>query len=308
MSPQLNVMVYGYFPHSFLQHIRAGGFRPVVFLNHGLWLSIFFACATLAAFGLWRIRHSKRPLVFLLLAGWILITLFLSKSLGAFLITLALVPVLLFFPFRFHILVAGTLAVILLLYPVLRAGEFFPTERFLSLASRINDDRAASLAVRLRNEDMLLAKSNDRPYFGWGGWGRNRVYNERGEDVTITDGAWIIAYSSGGWARYIAELGLLTYGMLALALRWRRYELDPATAVLSIVLAANLLDLIPNATRTDITLLLAGALAGRLELVPQASVICFSDRSRSQCGSISGPISTSGASKTNGSARAQPDQ
>jgi len=43
MSPQLNSIVYGFFPHSFLQHIRKGGFRPLVFLNHGLWLSTPFA-------------------------------------------------------------------------------------------------------------------------------------------------------------------------------------------------------------------------------------------------------------------------
>jgi hypothetical protein len=55
MSPQLNNMVYGYFGHDWMQHLRDGGFRPVVFLNHALWLAIFLSCASLAAFGLWRI-------------------------------------------------------------------------------------------------------------------------------------------------------------------------------------------------------------------------------------------------------------
>ena len=31
MSPQLNRMIYGFFPHSWLQHIRGGGYRPLVF-------------------------------------------------------------------------------------------------------------------------------------------------------------------------------------------------------------------------------------------------------------------------------------
>ena len=26
-----------------------------------------------------------------------------------------------------------------------------------------------------------------RPLFGWGGWGRSRVFNERGDDITIAD-------------------------------------------------------------------------------------------------------------------------
>ena len=54
MSPQLNRIFYGYFPHSWVQHIRGNGFRPLVFLDHGLWLSLFLSGTTLAAVGLWR--------------------------------------------------------------------------------------------------------------------------------------------------------------------------------------------------------------------------------------------------------------
>lgn len=43
MSPQLHTWLYGYFPHSFLQQYRMGGFRPVVFMGHGL-LVAFFCC------------------------------------------------------------------------------------------------------------------------------------------------------------------------------------------------------------------------------------------------------------------------
>ena len=41
MSPQLHKWVYGFFPHSWGQQVRYGGFRPVVFLGHGLWVAIF---------------------------------------------------------------------------------------------------------------------------------------------------------------------------------------------------------------------------------------------------------------------------
>lgn len=34
MSPQINVWVYGYFQHDFIQTIRYGGYRPIVFLEH----------------------------------------------------------------------------------------------------------------------------------------------------------------------------------------------------------------------------------------------------------------------------------
>ena len=56
MSPQLNVMFFGFFPHLFEQHMRAGEFRPVVFLQHGLSLAILVAMAVIAAGAMWRQR------------------------------------------------------------------------------------------------------------------------------------------------------------------------------------------------------------------------------------------------------------
>src|SRR6056297_2639840 len=54
MSPQLHTWVYGFFPHQFLQQIRFDGFRPVVFLGHGLAVALFFSMAFLAAAALWK--------------------------------------------------------------------------------------------------------------------------------------------------------------------------------------------------------------------------------------------------------------
>ncbi len=56
----------------------------------------------------------------------------------------------------------------------------------------VSADRANSLRHRLNNEDMLLSRAFESPLFGWGGWGRNRVYDENGKDLTVTDGLWII--------------------------------------------------------------------------------------------------------------------
>ncbi|WP_051056937.1 hypothetical protein [Methylophaga lonarensis] len=43
MSPQLHNIVYGYFPHSWLQQVRSGGFRAIVFMGHGLLVALFLA-------------------------------------------------------------------------------------------------------------------------------------------------------------------------------------------------------------------------------------------------------------------------
>ena len=109
---------------------------------------------------------------------------------------------------------------------------------------------------------MLLARANQKPIAGWGSWGRNRVYDpETGRDLSVTDGLWVITIGSYGWFGYLAQFGLLTAPVLVL-LRRRDHSLTPATTGLAILTAAALIDLIPNATLTPVTWVVAGSLAG----------------------------------------------
>ncbi len=62
MSPQMNVWVYGFFQHDFWQTVRYGGYRPVVFLPHGLWVAFFAFMALAAAVTLFRhVAPEARP-------------------------------------------------------------------------------------------------------------------------------------------------------------------------------------------------------------------------------------------------------
>ena len=54
LSPQLNIWIYGFFQHNFDQMIRFGGFRPIVFLYHGIWVAFFCMTSVLAAVALLR--------------------------------------------------------------------------------------------------------------------------------------------------------------------------------------------------------------------------------------------------------------
>ena len=36
ISPQLHFMTYGFYQHEFTQVVRMGGYRPMVFLQHGI--------------------------------------------------------------------------------------------------------------------------------------------------------------------------------------------------------------------------------------------------------------------------------
>ncbi|WP_300064221.1 hypothetical protein [uncultured Roseobacter sp.] len=264
MSPQLNRWFYGFSPHSWRQHVRGGGFRPMVFLEHGLRVSMFFALALIATLGLFRMGW--KPGFTLLAAGWLAATLVLTKSLGAVIIALLIVPMVFFLNTRALILAAAVIGGIALTYPVLRSAGFIPYERVLALAAKVDEQRARSFTTRLENEDILLDRATARPIFGWGGFGRSRVRDEKGRDIVIPDGYWVIIIGVGGWARYIGEFGLMTVPMVFLFLRRREMKITRDTAILSIMLAGNMIDLIPNSGQTPLTWLIAGALWGRLEL------------------------------------------
>ncbi|MCE8468103.1 hypothetical protein LZ189_03400 [Rhodovulum sulfidophilum] len=264
MSPQLNMMVYGFHPASWIQHLRGGGYRPLVFLEHGLRLGIFLTMAILIACGLPRIEPRRRFLC-LLLAAWLFGTLVLAKTVGALAIGLLLVPVALFFSTRLQILAAAVLAATVLFYPLLRSADLIPTERVLGLFEKYsNEDRVGSLKYRLKNEDILLDKAMQRPALGWSSFARNRVFDPKtGRDISVTDGIWAIVIGESGLIGYMAQFGLLTVPILLLVRRPRQVE--PSTALLALALVANLADIIPNSSLTPVTWLIAGTLAGRLE-------------------------------------------
>lgn len=266
MSPQLNLMFYGFRASSFLQHIRGDGFRPMVFLSHGLGLGLFFSMAFLAALICLKTATAQARMRFLMAAVWIFGTLVLSKTLGPLLLALLAAPLILFLGVRLQLICAAVIVSLVLAYPLMRGAGLIPVERSIALAEKIDYGRARSLEFRLLNEEQLLDKASQRPLFGWGPQGRMRVYDEEGYDISVTDGRWIISIGMGGWVRYLAEFGILGFSVIFLALRARRFEVDYATSGICVMLAVNMIDLIPNAGLTPITWLMAGALLGRLEL------------------------------------------
>ncbi|MEM8871276.1 MAG: hypothetical protein AAGE38_12805 [Pseudomonadota bacterium] len=269
MSPQLNRQVYGFYSSGWVQNIRGGGWRPSVFTDHGLQLAMFFAMVSLAAFGAARfLRREDRG--FYIFAGvWCLGTLWLSNSLGALIIAVVFLPVVLFLGARLQLLFAAMMAAAVLLYPVLRSTDIVPAERLVSIAQAIHPGRAVSLQFRLAQEDILLEHAEERPLLGWGGWRRNRVFNEEGQDISTTDGAWIITFGRSGWVGYVGLFGLLTMPVVLLAITRRRDQISPTTVVVAVTAAASFVDLIPNGFLSPITLLMAGAIWGRLELGEQ---------------------------------------
>jgi hypothetical protein len=265
MSPQIHRDVYGYFPHDWRQQLRAGGFRPVVFLGHGLLVALYGCFAAAAAFALWRNNHQiiKGKGVFVVL--YFCLVLVLCKTYSAIIYFMAFAALALFFGTRFRLQVVSWVAILVLLYPLVRG--FLPLSEITEFFMGLNPERAGSLQFRFDNEDALLAKANERPYFGWGTWGRNRVFNPiTGEDMSVTDGAWILNYGIFGWLGYIGIMGLIAYPVIALkrVLNYKNErDCSPYTLALATILMIVMIDQIPNASLNYVSFLMAGALLAR---------------------------------------------
>lgn len=265
MSPQLHNWVYGFFPHSFAQQVRDGGFRPVVFLGHGLEAALFVSMAVIAAMIAVRARWFVLRLPAGAVAGYLGVVLLLCKTLGAMIYAVIAVPLALLTGPRTWVRIACVILLIVCAYPMLRTYGVIPVEGIASAANSISADRSASFQTRVENENRLLAKANEKPYFGWGTWGRNRIYDEEsGRDVSITDGAWIIQFGTFGWFGYLSLFGLFATAVIRARTRVRG-PVTEATVVLggmSLLLAVNVVDLINNADLLPFTYMMAGSIAG----------------------------------------------
>ncbi|WP_370312845.1 hypothetical protein [Sagittula sp.] len=268
LSPQLNLWVYGFYQHQFGQSVRFGGYRPVVFLYHGLWVAFYTFMAVIAAWGLWRFSAGRNGAKLLLAALWLTTVLVLAKSLGAMIFLIALAPLVVLAPARLQVRIAILIGVLALAYPLLKGAALIPEETLLARAAAIDPDRAASLRFRFTNENTLLDRAYLKPLFGWGSWGRNHILDPvTGFILTVTDGRWIITIGVYGWVGFAAEFGLILLPLLLIGreVRLARSQVSPLVGPLSLMLAANLADMIPNATLTPLTWLIVGALTGYAE-------------------------------------------
>lgn len=272
LSPQLHRWAYGFHPHQFLQQMRGDGFRPMVFLTHGLKVALFMAMALIAAAALWRGHAAPAKARWAAASVWLAMTLVLCKTVAAWAYAVVFAPLVLVAGRRLQRLALLGVALTVLAYPMLRGADLVPTGRLVATAEAISPQRAYSLGFRFRHEDALLARANLKPLFGWGGFSRSRVFDaETGRDISVTDGSWVITVGQYGWVGYMAEFGLLTWPLLLLGATRAGRRAPFAAIALALVLAANLTDLLPNSGMTPLTWLIAGSLSGMLRATRRAS-------------------------------------
>ena len=267
LSPQMHIWVYGYFPHStFIQALRWGGYRPNVFMVHGLNLAISLLAVVLVAAGAYRGKFEKLPygipiqLAFIYLCGILVI----MKSTGVIIYGLLLIPMMVWSRPKTVVRTAQVLALLVLIYPALRGLSLVPVDQILEYAKMLSEERAVSLAFRFDNEGILLKHAQERIIWGWGGYGRNFVFDlyDGTKTATTVDGTWILLLGLTGLVGMFAWLlpavvCVVRGGQLALKIR------DPMDQALlmGMLLGSGiaLFDLIPNSMANPLRLFFAGA-------------------------------------------------
>lgn len=271
MSPGLHHLIYGYHPAAFNMAKRElfFGWRPMVLVGHGLALSMFVLTTALAAATLVRGMPRRKSSRLVLATGYLGVIVLLCNSVGTMVYAMFLVPLMTFASSRLvrRVLLIGVLLVVL--YPALRASDIFPSTTLVNLAASYSQDRADSLEYRFDNEDLLLAQARERILFGWGGYGRGRIYDPMtSKDISTTDGYWIIVLGSQGLVGFLAIFGMLLWPVVG-AVRMTARRAPSAELYLvfgiALIVVISAIDLLPNGAPTIRTVFAAGALAGALQ-------------------------------------------
>ncbi|MEB3359569.1 MAG: hypothetical protein VKK04_22780 [Synechococcales bacterium] len=270
MSPQLHNMVYGF--HSlrqFMQSYRWGGYRPNVFLKHGLSVGVWMMATTLISFVFWRTKVVTKVMnipmkwIFLIL----LVNIVLVRSTGAWLLLgLSIVVFITIQRLRTHIL-ALVISLMLMTYFVVSGLGYFNGDGVVNFfAETISEERAQSLEFRFDNEVLLSGRARERMIWGWGGYGRNRVRDGWGEDITTVDSWWVITFGTYGLVG-LFSLALAMFLPAIIFLRmypgqfWTIKKIAPA-GTLVIVVVMYMFDNALNNQFQPVFVLAAGAIQG----------------------------------------------
>ncbi|MDB9513085.1 O-antigen ligase domain-containing protein [Kamptonema animale CS-326] len=281
MSPQLHRIVYGFTPRlDFGQAIRLGGYRPTVFMEHGLAVGMWMMAAALLGIWLWKAKVIKKVGNFpaTQVVGILTVTFILCRSTGAYIyLAIGVVILLVGKQFRNGLLLLLLIAGISSYLYVSASGTLYTNPYVINFVNTSTDpqDRSQSLAFRIENEEILSHKARGRIMFGWGDSGANHVTDEWGKTITVTDSLWIIAYGVNGVVGLISFTAIFLLPPLACV--WLRYPASTwgnpkvaPVAGMAVVLACYMLDSSLNAFPNPVFILGSGAISGLILNPPES--------------------------------------
>ena len=272
MSPQLHAFFYGGHPHEeFVQSIRLGGYRPVVFTRHGLVVGFWMMTALLIGIWLWKTGSISRIFSIRLniAVPCLFLTFLMIRSTGAY-FHLALGLAILYFSvllrtrWLIYLIVIG---IFTYLYLNSMTESSISDQIIEFLSPYLPADRVSSLEFRFDNEDLLTQRANLRPLLGWGGWGRNLIYDSFGKQITIPDSLWIIAFGEQGLVGLASLYSAFLLPVVSLVLLscpsklWDKKKYSGAS-VLTVVLLLYVVETLFNALVYPPFILICGGLTG----------------------------------------------
>jgi len=170
------------------------------------------------------------------------------------------------------------LVMVLLLCPHLyifaRVGGSWDGRNFSDfVAEKFSATRAQSVQFRFDNETILMEKARQGTFFGWGGYGRSRVFSKSGKDLTVTDGLWIIAYGTTGIFGLFSLTATIQLPVILFMFRIKpeqcKAKAFAAPAAMAVFLSFTMIDNLLNAMINPIYMLFCGGLTGLLVKSPQ---------------------------------------
>lgn len=280
MSPHLNKYLYGFEPFRFYTTRRFGGWRPVVFLSHGIEMGMWLMSAAIVAIAAWRSRQIKAiggvPMSWIAIV--LLAFLLLSRALGGwalFVVAMGCFATIRIVKFRPILLLFVLLPAI---YVGMRVLDVWNGAGLVDAVTVISEKRAGSLQTRLIHDQRLKDRALERPILGWGGWGRQRLRSAGGANLSITDAMWVIMIGQHGLIGLVSWVGMFVVPcvMVVRSVNIRHLISKPMLPVLALVLIVPMLmtDLMLNAFIGPILIMIPGALvslASALAKMAQAS-------------------------------------
>ena len=284
MSPLLHYYVYGYSPSSFFQQMRDDGYRPIVFVGHGLGLAFWFSICIMAAVALLKNKLRFTIASPKVIVSYLFVVLIFCKTWSALAYAiLGFIAIYKLSPSK-QVKWSFLIASLIFVYPMLKTTQLFPQKEIISTISAYSPERAESIDFRLQNENKLLARALEKPFFGWGGWGRSAIYSDYdGKGVSVTDGAWIIQFGLYGWIGFLLYYSLLILPLYYATKTFKYIEKQSDQvyfASLAVILAVCLIDSIPNTGMGPIHLFLAGALLGQAEFLKKQNQLLRNEKSK----------------------------
>jgi hypothetical protein len=285
MSPQLHRIVYGYHQHFIGQTYRMGGYRPMVFMQHGLAVGFWMTAASLI--GVWLLATGSLRQVLgvplMLIVPFLLVTTVLCKSLAGLGFLFVGIVALFFIKWTKWALPLYLLIAVPPVYMVVRASGVVDGTQLVQLATDLfGEERAQSLGVRIHSENVLSEHALKRPLFGYGRWSPNSrrppwmpLDTDTGKRSAIPDGMWVLTLAQRG----VFALAALTAMVLLppILLRWRvgpqwwGHPMAAPAAACAVLLTLHMGDNLLNAMVNPLFICVMGGLTalGTQQIVPQ---------------------------------------